>query len=86
MHQARLYLGICENLHQLALVENKKIIPILLDDCMYQLYTEFDDLDILPIQQGTNVPDAIINWQNRKSAYLSVGNAILRQVQSMKNS
>ena len=74
---------ICVTLQNLAFLQDKKIIPILLDDCMYDLYSELNALTVLPIKEDSNEPLAIKNWQNRSSAYLNIGKSILRQIQAL---
>jgi Caspase domain/TIR domain len=77
--------GICLNLQTLALAANKRFIPILLDDCFWDIYPELENRIVQPLNDEDNQPKAIKNWGNRSTAYLKIGKAILREVQALKS-
>lgn len=74
--------NICLDLQSFAIDQYKNLIPILIDDCLYHLHPEYEQLQVLPTQKDSDKPVAIANWKNRKSAYTSIGEFILEQLKS----
>jgi Caspase domain len=75
---------VCLSLQNLALSKKeKKVIPILLDDCLYSVYKEYAGLEVLPLEKDKDEPTPIKNWQNPKTAFRTINEKILKLTQTL---
>lgn len=74
---------ICLNLQNQAILNKKPFIPIILEDCLYELELDIANRELLPKKQGELVPVSDNLWTPKSAAYTEISRAILRQIQEM---
>jgi Caspase domain/TIR domain len=73
---------VCLRLQTRAVADDKTFVPILLEDCLYELEEEITKREGLPKKQGQLTAIADDAWSSQNAAYAEISRGILRLVQS----